>query len=100
MQGHLRPVALTLSLIASTGAALAQTTALKFQLDWRFEGPAALFLVAAAKGYFKDAKLDVTNHVGHGRGYGDVGVRAIRRHQGAHHRLGASCFANSIIEKY
>ena len=31
----------------------AQETAVKFQLDWRFEGPAALFLVPAAKGYFK-----------------------------------------------
>ena len=32
--------------------ALAQTP-LKFQLDWRFEGPAALFLASAAKGYYK-----------------------------------------------
>ena len=31
---------------------------IKFQLDWRFEGPAALFLHPAAKGYFKDAGLD------------------------------------------
>ena len=31
----------------------------KFQLDWRFEGPAALFLTPAAKGYFKDQGLDV-----------------------------------------
>jgi NitT/TauT family transport system substrate-binding protein len=27
----------------------------KFQLDWRFEGPAALFLLPVAKGYFKAA---------------------------------------------
>ena len=58
MRGLFRPLLIALSLAAS--AALAQTTALKFQLDWRFEGPAALFLVPAAKGYFKDAKLDVT----------------------------------------
>ena len=33
-----------------------------------FEGPAALFLVPAAKGYFKDAKLDVTIDAGNGSG--------------------------------
>ncbi len=46
----------------------AQTTALKFQLDWRFEGPSALFLVPAAKGYFKAAKLDVSIDAGNGSG--------------------------------
>ncbi len=53
---------------AFSGAAFAQTTPVKFQLDWRFEGPAALFLVPAAKGYFKDAKLDVTIDAGNGSG--------------------------------
>ena len=52
----------------SAGTALAQTTSIKFQLDWRFEGPAALFLTPAAKGYFKDAKLDVTIDAGNGSG--------------------------------
>ena len=47
--------------------ALAQTP-IKFQLDWRFEGPAALFLASAAKGYYKDAKLDVTIDAGSGSG--------------------------------
>ena len=56
------------ALAASLGAAQAQTTPLKFQLDWRFEGPAALFLVPAAKGYFKDAGLDVTVDAGNGSG--------------------------------
>ena len=50
------------------GLASAQTTPIKFQLDWRFEGPAALFLVPAAKGYFSDAKLDVTVDAGNGSG--------------------------------
>ena len=50
------------------GTAMAQTTPIKFQLDWRFEGPAALFLQPAAKGYFKDAKLDVTIDAGNGSG--------------------------------
>ena len=52
----------------SFGFANAQTTPLKFQLDWRFEGPAAFFLTPAAKGYFKDAKLDVTVDAGNGSG--------------------------------
>lgn len=56
------------ALLAASGFAGAQTTPLKFQLDWRFEGPAALFLTPAAKGYFKDAKLDVTIDAGNGSG--------------------------------
>ena len=55
-------------LLAAFGLASAQNTPLKFQLDWRFEGPAALFLTPAAKGYFKDAKLDVTIDAGNGSG--------------------------------
>ena len=48
--------------------AQAQSTPIKFQLDWRFEGPAALFLTPAARGYFNDAKLDVTIDAGNGSG--------------------------------
>ena len=59
----------TLTLAAATcGSALAQATPIKFQLDWRFEGPAALFLLPVAKGYFKDAKLDVAVDAGSGSG--------------------------------
>lgn len=43
-------------------------TPIKFQLDWRFEGPSALFLVPAAKGYFKQAGLDVSIDAGNGSG--------------------------------
>lgn len=53
---------------AAPSAALAQTTPVKFQLDWRFEGPSALFLLPTAKGYFKDEKLDVTVDAGNGSG--------------------------------
>jgi NitT/TauT family transport system substrate-binding protein len=59
--------ALALAACVATPA-LAQVTPIKFQLDWRFEGPAALFLTPAAKGYFKDAKLDVTIDAGNGSG--------------------------------
>ena len=53
---------------AFAGSIQAQVTPIKFQLDWRFEGPAALFLTPAAKGYFKEAGLDVTIDVGNGSG--------------------------------
>lgn len=46
----------------------AQETPVKFQLDWRFEGPAALFLVPAAKGYYKAEKLNVSIDAGNGSG--------------------------------
>ncbi len=57
-----------LALAGSLGAAHAQTTPLKFQLDWRFEGPSAFFLLPVAKGYFKEAGLDVTVDAGNGSG--------------------------------
>ena len=43
-------------------------TPIKFQLDWRFEGPAAFFLLPLEKGYFKQAGLDVTVDAGNGSG--------------------------------
>jgi len=60
--------ALAIAATATMGLAQAQTTPIKFQLDWRFEGPSALFLVPVAKGYFKDAKLDVSVDAGNGSG--------------------------------
>jgi len=48
--------------------ASAQETPIKFQLDWRFEGPGAMFLVPLAKHYFKDEKLNVTVDAGNGSG--------------------------------
>jgi len=56
------PAALLLAAAAGTfasGAASAQTP-VKFSLDWKFEGPAAPFVVAIDKGYFKAEGLDVT----------------------------------------
>ncbi len=60
--------AAALALASALPAAHAQSTSIKFQLDWRFEGPAALFLQPAAKGYFKAAGLDVTVDAGNGSG--------------------------------
>jgi len=47
------------------GSADAQTS-VKFTLDWKFEGPAAPFLVAVDRGYFTAERLDVTIEPGNG----------------------------------
>ena len=62
-------VAAALAFAASfAGSAHAQTTPVKFQLDWRFEGPAAFFLQPVAKGHFKAEGLDVQVDAGSGSG--------------------------------
>ena len=61
-------LSLTLAALLTSPAALAQETPIKFQLDWRFEGPAAMFLVPEAKGYYKAEKLAVTVDAGNGSG--------------------------------
>ena len=57
-----------IAVLSSSTAVSAQETRIRFQLDWRFEGPAALFLVAKSKGYFAAEKLDVTIDAGNGSG--------------------------------
>jgi NitT/TauT family transport system substrate-binding protein len=65
---HLLRTTAIVATLAMVGMAHAQNKPVKFQLDWRFEGPAALFLHPAAKGYFADAGLDVTVDSGNGSG--------------------------------
>jgi NitT/TauT family transport system substrate-binding protein len=70
---RLMPVRLVAALafgvgLVSAAPASAQETRVRFQLDWRFEGPAALFTLPAKKGYFKDEKLDVVIDAGNGSG--------------------------------
>ncbi|RYF06662.1 MAG: taurine ABC transporter permease [Comamonadaceae bacterium] len=61
--------AVALACAGAFSLAHAQTpTPIKFQLDWRFEGPAAFFLLPVAKGYFKEAGLNVTVDAGNGSG--------------------------------
>jgi NitT/TauT family transport system substrate-binding protein len=55
--GRIALLAAASALAASTACA---QTAIKFSLDFKFEGPAAPFVVAVDKGYFKAEGLDVT----------------------------------------
>ena len=74
----LKALLAALALTGLASVAQAQTTPIKFQLDWRFEGPAAFFLVPAAKGYFKDAKLGVVDAQGQTVPPGQVGEIVVR----------------------
>ncbi|MBY5973757.1 ABC transporter substrate-binding protein [Pseudooceanicola marinus] len=59
------PMISALALGASALGAQAQTD-IKFALDWRFEGPAAGFLLAEDLGYFEEEGLSVTIDTGTG----------------------------------
>jgi NitT/TauT family transport system substrate-binding protein len=63
-----RTLLTTAALLLAATSAQAADTPLKFQLDWRFEGPSALFVQPAAKGYFKQQGLVVTVDAGNGSG--------------------------------
>jgi NitT/TauT family transport system substrate-binding protein len=69
----------------------AQDTKIAFQLDWRFEGPSAFFLLPKAKGYFAAEKLDVTIDAGNGSG------NAVNRVASGTYQIGFADLA-SLIE--
>ena len=58
-------VALAAGLMLGAAQSQAQT-AVKFTLDWVFQGPTSPFLVALDKGYYKAEGLDVTMDPGQG----------------------------------
>lgn len=60
-----RTLAFAAATLVAAGAAHAQTK-IAFANDWKWEGPAAPFLLALDKGYFEEAGLDVTMDTGKG----------------------------------
>ncbi len=60
--------AAALALASALPVAHAQSTPIKFQLDWRFEGPCGPVPAARSQGLLQDAGLDVTVDAGNGSG--------------------------------
>src|SRR5499425_3623560 len=55
------PVAAMIAAALALASAPAQAqTSLRLSLDWRLEGPSAIFLVPQDRGYFRQEGLDVT----------------------------------------
>lgn len=59
-------LSLAIAALLGSAAVQAENTPINFQLDWRFEGPAAPFLMAVERGYFADEGLDVQVDSGSG----------------------------------
>ncbi|MGQ9369393.1 ABC transporter substrate-binding protein [Azospirillum sp. ST 5-10] len=78
--------ALSLGLVVGPAGPAAADTPIRFILDWKFEGPAAPFLVAQQKGYFKAEGIDVTIDSGNGS------VGAVTRVAGGSYDIGAADF--------
>ncbi|MDA7416253.1 ABC transporter substrate-binding protein [Xenophilus arseniciresistens] len=80
-RAFLQAATAALALTASSWSLAQSLTPLKFQLDWRFEGPAAFFVHPEQKGYFKEVRLDVSVEAASGAG-------AIQRVASGTHDLG------------
>lgn len=64
------------ALATAAAAPVSAQTAVKFALDWKFEGPSAPYFVAIDKGYYKAEGLDVTIDSGPGSVAGIARVAA------------------------
>ncbi len=63
---HLKKWLLTGTYLCMASIVYAADLPIKFTLDWKFQGPQAAYLVAEAKGYFKEAGIDITIDAGNG----------------------------------
>ena len=57
---------LVASVVALLSATAASATDIKFALDWKFEGPAAPYLMAMDRGYYEEEGLNVSIDTGSG----------------------------------
>jgi NitT/TauT family transport system substrate-binding protein len=57
---------LVASVLALFGASTVSATDIKFALDWKFEGPAAPYLMAMDRGYYEEEGLNVSIDTGSG----------------------------------
>ena len=64
----LNGIAAAAALLVATGAASAQTTDVKFALDWALQGNHAMWTMAADKGHFQKEGLNVATDRGFGSG--------------------------------
>jgi NitT/TauT family transport system substrate-binding protein len=87
----MRVVLLVLGLVFSALAAAQKETAVRFALDWRFEGPAAPYFVAIDKGYYRQEGLNVSIDPGSGS------VEGINRVASGAYELGFADI-NSLIK--
>jgi NitT/TauT family transport system substrate-binding protein len=87
----MRLFALIAAVFFSTTALAQKELAVRFALDWRFEGPAAPYFVAIDKGYYKAEGLNVTIDAGSGS------VEGINRVASGAYELGFADI-NSLIK--
>lgn len=66
LRSRLGHVAIALALVVMTAVPALANEAVRFTLDWKFEGPVAPYLLAAQKGYFAEEGIDVTIDSGSG----------------------------------
>lgn len=86
----MRSLVVCLSALVLSSGAFAQT-AIKFALDWRFEGPAAPYFVAIDQGYYADEGLNVSIDPGSGS------VEGINRVASGAYQLGFADI-NSLVK--